>query len=98
MASFPSAALSIRPPENPLDQYAKALSVKSMIGGEQLQQQEIEKNKIALADQKASTEAWKEWDGKTYGDLPPLVIKHGGSATAAANLQKMLLAQQEQKS
>lgn len=98
MDSFPSAALEIRPQENPLDQYAKALSVKSMIGGEQLQQQEIEKNKLAMQDQKASTEAWKEWDGKTYGDLPPLVIKHGGSATAAANLQKMLLAQQEQKS
>lgn len=41
MASIPLPALNIQPPANPLDQYAKALSVKSMMGGQQLQQEQI---------------------------------------------------------
>lgn len=98
MGTFPSAALSIKPPENPLDQYAKALSVKSMIGGEQLQQQEIEKNQLAINDQKSMTAAMQEWDGKSYDDLLPLVKKHGGSANAVIGLKNQVLAQQEKKS
>jgi hypothetical protein len=50
-------ALDIKPPENPLDQYAKALSVKSMIQGQQTQQlqqtalsQENQMRQIALTD------------------------------------------------
>jgi hypothetical protein len=38
MASIPLPALNIQQPPNPLDQYAKALSVKSMIQGQQTQQ------------------------------------------------------------
>jgi hypothetical protein len=105
MGSFPSAALSIRPPENPLDQYAKALSVKSMIQGqktEQLQQtgmeQQNEQRATAMKDQQATTAAMQEWDGKKYDDLYPLIIKHGGSSNAVMGLQKAALGMQEQKS
>ena len=45
---FPSAALQVRPPENPLDQYAKALSVKSMLGQGELQQQSVQSGNIEL--------------------------------------------------
>lgn len=38
MGGFSLPALDVRPPENPLDQYAKALSVKNMMGQGQTQQ------------------------------------------------------------
>jgi hypothetical protein len=102
---IPLPALSIRPPENPLDQYAKALSVKSMLGQQAIQsqqqtlnQQDIEKNEIAKKDMQATTAAMQEWDGKSYSDLYPLVLKHGGSSTAIIGLQKQVQSLAEQKS
>lgn len=105
MATTPSAALSIRPPENPLDQYAKALSVKNMMSQgttQQLEQtgmeQQNQQRALAINDQKATTAAMQEWDGKSYDDLLPLVVKHGGSSNAVLGLKKTILDQQEKKS
>lgn len=102
MASIPLPALDIRPPENPLDQYAKALSVSSMLQGQKTQQlqqtalsQENQQREQALNDQKAMTSAMQEWDGKSYNDLVPLVVKHGGSAQAVIGLKGKVLEQQE---
>ena len=105
MASIPLPALNIRPAEDPLSQYAKALSVQSMIGGQQLQREQIsgaqQENQIRaqqIKDQQATTAAMQEWDGKTFSDLPPLIIKHGGSSTAVIGLQKSAQELQLQKS
>jgi hypothetical protein len=100
MASIPLPALSIRPPENPLDQYAKALSVKSMIQGQQLQQQQIQGAQLenqntqqAITDRNAMTKSMSEWDGKDMNDLPAIVLKNGGSANAVFGVRKQLLDQ-----
>lgn len=50
MSSIPLVATTIRPAANPLDEYAKALSVKSMMQGQQIQSQEIQKNQMQLDD------------------------------------------------
>lgn len=105
MASIPLPALDIKPPENPLDQYAKALSVQSMISGQKTQQlqqqglqQENQMREQQIADQKAQTNAMQEWDGKSLNDLVPLVVKHGGSAQAVIGLKSKILEQQEKYS
>lgn len=105
MATIPLVATSIRPPANPLDEYAKALSIKGMIQGQQIGQAQLTgeqlKNQQAeqdVKDRQATTAAMQEWDGKSYSDLPPLVLKHGGSSTAVVGLQKAALGMQEQKS
>src|SRR5882762_4187089 len=105
MGSIPLPALDIRPPENPLDQYAKALSVKSMLQGQQLQKQAIDRGDIEnqeaaqkLADQKAMTSAMQEWDGKSYEDLIPLAKAHGASSNQVLALSQSILDRQEKKS
>lgn len=102
MSSIPLPALDIRPPENPLDQYAKALSVKSMIGQGQIQQQELQgeqlRNQLAqrsIDDENAMTKSMNDWDGKDYSDLPSIVLKNGGSANAVFNLRKQILDQRQ---
>lgn len=47
---IPLVATTIQQPANPLDQAAKALSIKSMLQGQQIQGQEIQKNQMALDD------------------------------------------------
>lgn len=49
MASIPLVATSIRPPANPLDEYAKALSVKNMIG--QGKTQELQQTALTQENQ-----------------------------------------------
>jgi hypothetical protein len=105
MSSIPLPALDVRPPEDPLSQYAKALSVQSMIGQQKTQQlqqtgmqQENQQREQSLNDQKAMTNAMQEWDGKSYNDLAPLVVKHGGSAQAVIGLKGKVLEQQEKYS
>jgi hypothetical protein len=102
---IPLPALNIQPQESPLDQYAKALSVNSMIQGQKTQQlqqtalgQENQIRQQQISDQKAMTAAMQEWDGKSYNDLMPLVTKHGGSAQAVIGLKKNMLEQQEKYS
>jgi hypothetical protein len=102
MASIPLPSLSIRPPENPLDQYAKALSVKSMIGGQQIQQEQLKGAQLenqnvqqSIADRNAMTQALKDWDGQDFNALPSLVLKNGGSANAVFGLRKQILDQKQ---
>jgi len=102
MASIPLPALSIKSPENPLDQYAKALSVKSMLQGQQLQQQQItgaqlenQNTQQAITDRTAMTKSMTEWDGKDMNDLPAIVLKNGGSANAVFGVRKQLLDQKQ---
>lgn len=102
MGSIPLPALDIKPAEDPLTQYAKALSVSNMIQGQKttaLQQtalgQENQQRQIALQDQQAMTAAMHEWDGKSYDDLIPLVVKHGASSTAVIGLKGKVLEQQQ---
>lgn len=105
MGGFPLAASMIRPPENPLDMLAKSLSIKNMIGGEQLQEQQIQgatlENQIReqqLKDVNATTQAMQEWDGKKIDDLYPLIIKHGGSSNAVLGMKNQAAAYQEKMS
>lgn len=109
---IPLAALAVRPPEQqpgPLDQYGKALQLKSLMnaqalapGQQQLQQQAVvqggQENQMRaqqLADQQAQTAALKAWDGKDVHDLPGLLLKHGGSAQAVFGMKNQLITQQK---
>src|SRR6185437_1701539 len=67
----------------------QALQQQTQLGAGQVQQQQIQLN-----DQKAMTAAMQSWDGKDYTQLPALVIKNGGSATAVMGLKKQILDQQ----
>lgn len=53
MGSIPLPALSIKPPEQPdiLGQYGKMMSLKSMLGQQQIQQQNIQEGALTLKDQ-----------------------------------------------
>jgi hypothetical protein len=102
MGGYALPALDIRPPENPLDEAAKALSIKGMLQGQQgqqIQQQgaqlENQKTQQGLADQKAMTTAMQQWDGKDIEDLPALVLKNGGSASAVWNVRSQILNQRQ---
>jgi len=105
MGAFPSAANQLRPPADPLSEYAKALSIKSMIGqqqsqvlGQQALGQENQLRQQQINDQQATTAAMHEWDGKSYDDLLPLIVKHGGSSQAVIGLKNVILGQQEKLS
>jgi len=67
----------------------QALQQQTQLGAGQVQQQQQQLN-----DQKAMTAAMQSWDGKDYTQLPALVIKNGGSATAVMGLKKQILDQQ----
>lgn len=83
MASIPLPALQIRAnAESPLDTIGKIQGLRAMQQQQQMQQLQQQKEQIALADQQASTKAMKEWDGKDINELPPLILKNGGSANA----------------
>src|SRR5438067_617593 len=84
MGSIPLPALSIRPPQqqsDPLDMAEKVMQIR-------LARQQFQ-------DQQAATAALHEWDGKSYNDLYPLVLKHGGSANAVMSLRGKALEQQK---
>jgi hypothetical protein len=67
----------------------QSLQQQTQLGAGQVQQQQIQLN-----DQKAMTAAMQSWDGKDYTQLPALVIKNGGSATAVMGLKQKILDQQ----
>lgn len=112
MGSIPLAALNVRPPEqqqNPLGTLAQLMQLKQqqalMPGQLQQQQQQIQSTALdvqqkqqQIADQKAITTAYQQWDGKNPDDLGPLVTKNGGSGTARIGVQKAYLALKEQYS
>ena len=99
MASIPLPALDIKTQQqSPLALYAQAQQIKNaqqenqnLQTQNQLGQTEVQQKQIALQDQQATTAAMKEWDGKNPDDLPPLVLKHGGSSTAVFGLKNTIL-------
>lgn len=89
MGGYP--ALMIRPPESPVQQLAGAQQV---IGGQQqLQAQalQIQQERQQISDQHALTTAMQNWDGKNTDALPMLVLKAGGSGSAAMSMSKNVL-------
>jgi hypothetical protein len=83
------------------DMVAKAMQLKSMAQGQQLQQQQIQGaqqenqiRQIQVNDQQAMTKAMQEWDGKDYNALPGIVVKHGASANAVMGLKNSIIEQQ----
>lgn len=68
----------------------QALEQQVQAGGLQVQQQQQ-----ALKDQQAMTAAMQTWDGKDLNQLPALVLKHGGSATAVMGLKQKSLEMQK---
>ena len=108
MSSIPLPALGIRPPEQqpgPMDEFAKIQQLKSLLGEQQVQQQQIQagqlenqQRQLALKDNQAMTAAMQDWDGKDISALPPLIIKHGGSAMAVMGMRQKVLESQEKAS
>jgi hypothetical protein len=98
MAGFPLPALDIRPPQpqvDPLSQFQKVMSLRSLMGAQQLQQQQIaagqQEQQIrqqAITDNQAVTAAMKTWDGQDYDALAKSVLQNGGSANAATQIQQ----------
>src|SRR6267142_1098176 len=95
MGVYPSAAaqLAERVQQQPslLSQYAQAQQIQNAKTQQQLTQTEVQQRQLQLQDTQATTAAMKEWDGKNPDDLPPLVLKHGGSSTAVFGLKNQIL-------
>lgn len=103
MGSIPLPALDIRPAENPLDQYAKALSVKNMIGQgktQELQQtamdQENQQRQMALDDatgmKKALIDANGDFDKFRTNVRDP---KYGVSVQGQLSTDNQIMAHQK---
>ena len=84
MGGFTLPALSIQPPANPLDRVQKALSIRSLLQGQQLQQQQIvgatQENQLR-ANQIASYTAYQDaltdvqsGDTSGIGDTDPIAL------------------------
>jgi hypothetical protein len=101
MSSVPLAALSINTkPPDPIEEYGRVMQLKSLAGQQQTQQlqqvglqQENQMRAQQLQDQQAQTAALKDWDGKSLDELPGLLLKHGGSATAVFGMKNQILQQ-----
>ena len=92
-SSIPLPALAVQPPpqQDPMGGLSKLLALKSMLGQQQLQQQEVQKNQVALQNQQATTAAMKDADPTSptfYDDVSKDVLKNGGTADAAIALQQ----------
>jgi hypothetical protein len=105
MASIPLPALAVQPPPNPVDQIGKVLQLKSMLQGQQLQQeqlvgaqQENQQRALALQDMKtiqtiAPKYVTKDESGKATGydfdGLEQGAIAAGVRPQSLAQLQTM---------
>jgi hypothetical protein len=92
-ANIPLPALQVQPAQmrDPLEEYSRVAALKTQLQAQQIQQQQIEQRQQALNDSKAATAAMGEWDANAdpHGDsLPQLILRHGGSATAAQAIQQ----------
>lgn len=90
MSSIPLPAMGIRPPDKPADpieQFARAQGVMSLIQQQKLQQQQLQQNELNLKDQKAQSDAMRDPEFKDLDGLPSLMIKHGASATAVLKMK-----------
>lgn len=109
---IPLPALTIRPPQDPSEGISRFVQLKALLGQQQLlpgqlqqQKQQIHATDLenqqraqTLADQKAMTAAMQDWDGKDMNELPSLILKRGGSATAVFGMKKNILDYQTQLS
>lgn len=92
MATIPLPALHVNTDQqSPLALYAQAQQIRNQQQQQQLTATEVQQRQIQLQDQQATTAAMKEWDGKNPDDLPPLVLKNGGSSTAVFGLKNQIL-------
>lgn len=91
MGSFGLPALSIRPPDvpNPLETYGRLLSLKSLLGGQQLQQQEIQQQtaqtqmtQIELQRAQAMQRAMRD-SGGDLNKFQDLSLQYGAGPKAA---------------
>lgn len=89
-------ALSINQPENPLTQYAKALSVKNMMQQGQLQQQEIQQRQIALDDATGMKRALIDANGD-FGQYQKNIQdpKYGVSVQGQLSMSNQIMAHQK---
>jgi hypothetical protein len=90
----------LQPPQvaDPVQQYERAMQIKSIIGQQQLQQQQVQQNQQAMADQAAMTEAYKNWDGQDPHDLVKGVLDAGGSANAVNTMTTNILGMRQKAS
>lgn len=70
MSTYPLPALQIRPPADPLEQYGKVLSLKSLLQGQQLGAEELKTRQLQnqqtqgdIADQQKITQAYIQANG-----------------------------------
>lgn len=90
MASIPLPALSVQPPQNALEEFARVAQIGSQIQNQKAQALEIQQREQQNTDLQATTEAMRNWDPKTqsYDDLMKDVLARGGSANAATTIQQ----------
>src|SRR5579862_496424 len=100
MSSIPLVALGVQQPhiENPQDFALATARLRALGSQDQLQQQQVQGAELenqqrqqALKDQAAQTAALQQWDHKNPDDLPGLIVKNGGSASASMQMQQALL-------
>ena len=81
-------ALAIRPPENLADQLTRAVQLRSLIGAQQMQQQQIEMQQRQLNDQQAFRNAFMKNNGDVLNpNFVNDVAQAGGSPDAIMNAQ-----------
>ena len=99
-SNIPLVALLGKPPEitDPQTIQMNAERIRALSGqnalqpGQQiLQQQQIQGGALALKDEQAKTAAWQQWDHKNPDDLTGLIVRNGGSAKAATEMQQLIL-------
>lgn len=96
MGGYP--ALMIQQPETPLRQFAEAQQV---VAGQQQQQMaalQIQQEQQKIKDQHALTQAMNGWDGKNAQELPMLVLRSGGSGSAAMSMGSQVLGMKQKAS
>jgi hypothetical protein len=88
-------ALSIKPPESPLEQYGQA---QQIVAGQQQQQLgalQIQQQQQNIKDSQAVTQAMLQWDGKDPNSLAMGVLRNGGSGNAVFGATKSLQAMRQ---
>ena len=90
---------------DPIQQYEKAMQIKSIIGQQALQAQQqqgnaldIQQKQQSIADQKAMTTAYQQWNGQDPHDLVKGVLDAGGSASAVNTMTTNILSMREKAS
>lgn len=96
MGGYP--ALQIRPPESPLESFAKVQQIKTQQQAQQLQGLQIQQEQQQIKDREAMTQAMLNWDGKDVNQIPMLALRAGGSSAAAFGIQNQILGVRQKSS